>query len=50
MTRSAPRSPEGTPCEYLYYVLADEEGNHAFAATPEQHDANVQAAIAAGVL
>ena len=42
--------PEGTPCEYLYYVLRDEEGNHAFAVTAEQHDANVQAAIAAGVL
>ena len=42
--------PEGTPCEYLFYVLADEEGNHAFAVTLEQHDANIQAAIAAGVL
>ena len=42
--------PEGTPCEYLFYVLADEEGNHAFAVTLEQHEANVQAAAAAGVL
>ena len=42
--------PEGTPCEYLYYVLRDDEGNHAFAVTAEQHEANVQAAIAAGVL
>ena len=42
--------PEGEPCEYLFYVLADEEGNHAFAATPEHHEANVQAALAAGVL
>ena len=25
--------PEGAPCQYLYYVLADEEGNHAFAVT-----------------
>ena len=33
--------PEGTPCEYLYYVLADEDGNHAFAVTAEQHQANV---------
>jgi len=42
--------PEGTSCEYLFYVLADEDGNHAFAVTGEQHEANVQAAIAAGVL
>lgn len=42
--------PQGTPCEYVFYVLADDEGNHAFAVTLEQHDANIQAAIAAGVL
>lgn len=37
-------------CRYLYYVLADEDGRHTFAATLEQHLANVQAAIEAGVL
>lgn len=37
-------------CRYLYYVLADEEGNHVFAATGEQHEINVQNARAAGVL
>jgi UPF0755 protein len=37
-------------CRYLYYVLADEEGNHIFAATGEQHEINVQNARAAGVL
>jgi UPF0755 protein len=42
------QSPE--PCIYLYYVLADEEGRHAFAAIPEQHQANIDRAIAAGVL
>jgi len=42
--------PEGVACEYLYYVLADEEGNHAFAVTGEQHYVNVQAAAAAGLL
>ncbi len=42
--------PERTPCQYLYYVVADEEGNHAFAATPQQHQANVDAAAAAGLL
>ena len=33
--------PEGQPCEYLFYVLKDEEGNHAFAVTVDQHEANV---------
>jgi UPF0755 protein len=42
--------PDPTRCSYLYYVLADERGGHAFAATVEQHDANVRAAIAAGLL
>jgi len=37
-------------CQYLFYVLADEEGHHVFAATGEQHEANVAAARAAGVL
>lgn len=38
------------PCRYLYYVLADTNGRHAFAATLAQHEANVAAAKAAGVL
>ena len=42
--------PPGVPCKYLFYVLADEEGNHAFAVTGEQHQANVDAAAAAGLL
>jgi UPF0755 protein len=42
--------PQGVACEYLYYVIADEDGNHAFAVTPEQHQANVDAAAAAGLL
>jgi UPF0755 protein len=55
----APNPPEGgalcrglakNDCQYLYYVLADEEGNHAFAATLEQHEANVQKARDAGLL
>ena len=37
-------------CNYLYYVLADEDGGHAFAATLEQHDVNVQKAREAGLL
>jgi len=38
------------PCRYLYYVLADDKGRHAFSATLAQHEANVAAAIAAGIL
>ncbi|MCB1245833.1 MAG: endolytic transglycosylase MltG, partial [Acidimicrobiia bacterium] len=36
--------------DYLFYVLADHDGSHAFAETYEQHQANVQAARRAGVL
>jgi len=42
--------PDPTDCSLLYYVLADEDGGHAFAATFEQHQANVAAAAAAGLL
>jgi UPF0755 protein len=37
-------------CIYLYYVLANDAGGHAFAVTPEQHQANVDRAAAAGLL
>jgi UPF0755 protein len=42
--------PKGTQCAYLYYVLADSSGRHAFATTYEQHLANVEKARAAGLL
>ncbi len=42
--------PEPSECFYFFYVLADEDGGHAFAATGEQHEANVDAADAAGLL
>ena len=42
--------PKGVPCEYLYYVLSDDEGRHAFAATLEQHEANVELAREKGLL
>jgi UPF0755 protein len=42
--------PASKACLYLYYVLADTEGRHAFAATLEQHERNIAASIAAGVL
>jgi UPF0755 protein len=42
--------PEDTPCEYLYYVLANEEGGHVFSATLEQFEANVAEARARGLL
>lgn len=42
--------PAGTVCHYLYYVIADEDGRHVFAATVEQHNANVQIALEKGLL
>ncbi len=41
---------KGDPCRYLYYVLSDAEGRHAFATTLEGHEANVAKARAAGLL
>jgi UPF0755 protein len=38
------------PCVYLYYVLGDEDGGHVFAASLEQHEANVQRARDLGLL
>jgi UPF0755 protein len=38
------------PCRYLFYVVSDADGNHAFAATLEQHEENVRRAAAAGLL
>jgi UPF0755 protein len=42
--------PDGVPCVYLYYVIADSDGRHAFAATYEQHLANVEKARELGLL
>jgi UPF0755 protein len=42
--------PVPTDCHYLFYVVADEEGRHAFAATLEQHEINVQHARDLGLL
>ena len=42
--------PAGDPCLWLYYVLADSDGSHVFAATLEQHLRNVDAARASGLL
>jgi UPF0755 protein len=42
--------PNPTDCHYLYYVVADEDGRHVFAATAEQHDVNVQHARDLGLL
>ena len=41
---------KGDPCRYLYYVLADAQGRHAFATNLEGHQANVARARAAGLL
>jgi UPF0755 protein len=37
-------------CLYLFYVLINEEGGHAFAATAEQHQENVNRAAELGLL
>ena len=42
--------PVPTDCHYLYYVVADEDGRHAFGATLDQHNANVQHARDLGLL
>ena len=42
--------PDPTDCHYLYYVVADEDGRHVFAATLDQHNANVQHARDLGLL
>lgn len=42
--------PDNVPCLYLYYVIADEDGRHAFAATLEQHEANIEIAREKGLL
>lgn len=56
----APNPPPGDPicrdlprpdqCFYFFYVLADEDGRHEFAATAEQHQENVNEAAAKGLL
>lgn len=42
--------PANSPCAYLYYVLIDEDGNHEFSATLEQHETNIAIARERGVL
>ena len=42
--------PAGSDCRLLYYVVSDADGHHVFAATIEQHEANVQRARDAGLL
>ncbi len=57
----APNPPPGDPvcqvlddptqgCNYLFYVLINEDGGHAFAVTGEQHQENVNRAAALGLL
>ena len=38
------------PQPYLYYVLIDKNGKHAFATTPEEHERNVEEARKKGLL
>ncbi len=37
-------------CAYIFYVLSDDHGGHTFAATIDDHERNVEAARAAGLL
>jgi UPF0755 protein len=45
---AAALSPANVP--YLYYVVADADGHHAFATTLAEHEANVEAAREKGLL
>lgn len=49
-TSRTPAQRRNEPCRYLFYVLADAEGRHAFSATYAQHEARIADARAAGVL
>jgi UPF0755 protein len=42
--------PNHQPCFWLFYVLADKNGKHKFATSFEEHQKNVEAARAAGVI
>jgi UPF0755 protein len=42
--------PAGVPCVYLYYVVSDADGRHAFAVTLQQHEANIARARLKGLL
>jgi UPF0755 protein len=41
---------DDAPCLYLYYVIINDEGGHAFAATLDQHEANIEIARDLGLL
>ena len=47
---SCPTNQPNEPCQLLYYVLADKDGNHAFATNVRDHQANIDKARAAGVI
>jgi UPF0755 protein len=44
------RDVPAAECGWTYYVIKDEQGNHAFAVTLAQHEANVERAREAGLL
>ncbi len=49
-TRSLEAAIHPSSTDYLFYVLGDTDGSHVFAVSYEEHQANVRAAKAAGVL
>ena len=48
MSLAAALAPADVP--FKFYVLADASGKHAFGTTLEEHERNVEAARAAGLL
>jgi UPF0755 protein len=47
---ACPTNTADEPCALLYYVLGDKDGGHVFATNARDHEANVNAARAAGLL
>jgi UPF0755 protein len=47
---SCPTNKPSEPCVWLYYVLANKDGSHAFATNERDHAANVAKAKAAGLV
>jgi UPF0755 protein len=47
---ACPTNTADEPCALLFYVLADSDGRHVFATNARDHETNVNAARAAGLL
>lgn len=49
-TKSLKAAMEPTPGDYLYYVVSDKKGGHAFAKTARDHEVNVKKAQKDGII